>query len=134
MNGVLPIDARKLPMARLTLHLLLLLMGPVSSQVHSLTSAAKESMFADSRERWICFQACLWCSIVRLMNGAAMSSKKEKNDRVGILLQSKDYVHPCHASARVQGKARSYSYLLGLNIDLGASYWIGIIIQLEHPS
>lgn len=93
-------------------------------------SAAKESMFADSRERWMCFQACLWCSIVRLMSGADMSSKKEKNGRVGVLLQSKDHIHQPHAYTRAQDKAHSYSYPLGLNIDPGASYWIEIVIQI----
>lgn len=59
-----------------------------------------------------------------------MSSKKEKNGRVGVLLQSKDHIHQSHASTRAQGKAHSYSYLLGLNIDPGASYWIEIVIQI----
>ena len=92
--------------------------------------AVRESMFADPRERWMSFQTCLWYSIVRLMNRAEKSPKKEKKYRVGVLLRSKDHMHQSHASARAQGKEHSCSYLLGLNIGPSASYWIEIIIQL----
>lgn len=41
-------------------------------------SAARENIFAESEEKWICFQIHLWCSIVRLMNGTDISTKKKK--------------------------------------------------------
>lgn len=41
-------------------------------------SAARENIFAESEEKWICFQICLWGSIVRLMNGTDISTKKKK--------------------------------------------------------
>lgn len=77
------------------------------------------------------FQACFWCSIVRLMKGADMSFKKEKkNGRVEYLSPSKDHIHQSHASARAQGKAHSCSHRLGFSVDPGASYRLEIIIQL----
>ena len=40
--------------------------------------APKESIFAESEERCLCFQVCLWCSTVRWMNGKYISTKKKK--------------------------------------------------------
>lgn len=40
-------------------------------------SAAKESIFAECRERWMCFHACFWCSVVRLTNGTNISTGKK---------------------------------------------------------
>lgn len=37
----------------------------------------QESIFAASRERWMYSQVCLWCSIVRLINGTDISTKKK---------------------------------------------------------
>lgn len=66
--------------------------------------AARESIFAESRERWMYFQVCLWCSIVRLMNGTDISTKKKKMiERVSF------------------SKARSTSISLTLQLDLRVS-------------
>lgn len=77
--------------------------GANVTDVQLLTSAARESIFAESRERWMYFQVCLCCSIVRLINSTEISTKK-KNDRMSVLLQSKKPIHQSHTSARSQGK------------------------------
>lgn len=72
--------------------------------------APKQSIFAESKERRLCFQVCLWCSTVRWMNGTDISTKKkkQKKDRVGLFLQSKN--HQSHTSARAQGEMHFCSY------------------------
>lgn len=78
--------------------------GATVTDVQLLTSAARERIFAESRERWMYFQVHLWCSIVRLMNGTDISTKKKKNDRKSVLLQSKKHIHQSHTPAGSQGE------------------------------
>ena len=90
--------------------------------------APKECIFAESEERCLCFQVCLWCSTVRWMNGKYISTKKKKK-RVDLFLQSKN--HQSHTSARAQGKMHLCSYYRNCSKCWSASVLIHVLpIQL----
>lgn len=71
------IDPCKLCRAGLALHRYCCSQRPCHHRYTCWLLALKESIFAESKERCLCFQVCLWSSTVRWMNGTDISTKKK---------------------------------------------------------
>lgn len=98
-------------------------------------SAAKKSIFAESKERWMCFQGYFWCSVVRLMNGIDISTKEKKMIQWVFSSKARTTSISLMLLPELRSETHSYSNLLGLSVDPGACYSIvePFIVSQKFP-